>query len=290
MKKVILILLVLIAVTLWTGSAYAADYGTGKVTGTSAALNVRSGAGTEYKVMGTLKDGKAVTLREEIEKDGNVWYRIVYDDEKAYISGKYIKKVDSYSYVIYTPVKYGKVTVSLNVRKGAGTDYGKLSTLKKNEKITLKGYKYMNGKKWYRITYKGKAGWVSSSYVKKVSASYTMSSASEGDKVVSYAKKFLGTPYVWGGTSLSRGVDCSGFTMAVYAHFDESLPHYSYDQEKCGKKVSYSNAEAGDLICYGSHVAIYIGDGKMIHASSSSGKVVTGNAKYRSIKCVRRIV
>lgn len=290
MKKIILLLFMVIAVTIWTGSAYAADYGTGEVSGTTSGLNARSGAGTEYKVVGSLSEGKKVTLREEISKDGKVWYRIVYDNQKAYVSGKYIKKLEPYSYTIYTPVKYGKVTSALNVRSGAGTSYSRRGTLKKGEKITLKGYKYVNGRQWYRITYKGKAGWVSSKYVKRVSASYSMSSVSEGDEVVSYAKRYLGTPYVWGGTRFSSGVDCSGFTMAVYSHFGKNLPHYSYDQEKCGRRVSYSDAEPGDLICYGSHVAIYTGDGKMIHASSSKGKVVIGNAKYRSIKCVRRIV
>ncbi len=84
--------------------------------------------------------------------------------------------------------------------------------------------------------------------------------------MVAYALQFVGNPYVWGGTSLTNGCDCSGFTMQVYAHFGYSLPHYSGSQASCGVGVSYANAQEGDLICYSGHVGIYIGSGKMVSA------------------------
>ena len=111
-----------------------------------------------------------------------------------------------------------------------------------------------------------------------------------GQSVVDYAMKFLGNPYVWGGSSLTNGTDCSGFTMSVYAHFGYGLPHSSYAQENCGKEVPYSEAKPGDLICYGPHVALYIGNGMIIHASSPSTGIILGSAAYRPIKCVRRII
>ena len=111
-----------------------------------------------------------------------------------------------------------------------------------------------------------------------------------GADVVAYAKLFLGNPYVYGGSSLTNGTDCSGFTMSVYAHFGVYLPHSSYSQRSCGTAVSYSNAKPGDLILYSGHVALYIGGGKIIHASTTSTGIIISSATYRPIICVRRIL
>ncbi|MGI6204619.1 MAG: C40 family peptidase [Anaerovoracaceae bacterium] len=112
-----------------------------------------------------------------------------------------------------------------------------------------------------------------------------------GESVIEYAKKFLGNPYVWGGESLTDGCDCSGFTMKIFEHFGVSLPHSSYAQENYGEEVSsLSEAKAGDLICYGSHVAIYIGNGQIIHAANPDAGICIGQADYREIKTIRRLV
>ena len=111
-----------------------------------------------------------------------------------------------------------------------------------------------------------------------------------GNDVVAYASQFLGCPYVLGGTSLTNGADCSYFVMAVYQHFGISLPRTSYEQRNCGQAVSYENAKAGDIICYSGHVAIYIGNGRIIHASSPSTGICYGNATYRTIVSVRRVL
>lgn len=116
------------------------------------------------------------------------------------------------------------------------------------------------------------------------------SSGVTGSDVVNYASQFIGGPYVWGGTSLTNGADCSGFTMSVYAHFGYSLPHSSYAQANCGRGVSYSEAQPGDLICYGGHVALYIGGGMILGAQSSRSGITTQNATYRTIVAVRRII
>lgn len=111
-----------------------------------------------------------------------------------------------------------------------------------------------------------------------------------GQTVVDYAMQFVGNPYVWGGTSLTNGCDCSGFVMSVFGHFGISLPHSSYALRSCGQAVSYSNAQPGDLICYSGHVAIYIGGGRIVGAQSSAVGIATQTATYRTILAVRRVL
>ncbi len=115
-------------------------------------------------------------------------------------------------------------------------------------------------------------------------------SGATGTDVINYAVQFVGNPYVWGGTSLTNGADCSGFVMSVYAHFGYSLPRTSWDMMNCGRGVSYSEAQPGDLICYGGHVALYMGGGMIVGAQSSRTGIATQNATYRTIVSVRRII
>ena len=119
----------------------------------------------------------------------------------------------------------------------------------------------------------------------------------KGQQVVKYAKKFVGNKYKYGGSSLTKGTDCSGFTRGVYKKFGKRLPHSSSAQRRYGKKVKggIKNAKAGDLICYSGHVAIYMGNNKIVHASNSApyprgGIKISNNARYRKIVTVRRIV
>ena len=122
-------------------------------------------------------------------------------------------------------------------------------------------------------------------------SSSASSSSGSGSSVVSYATQFVGNPYVWGGTSLTSGADCSGFVQSVYANFGVSLPRTSYEQQNAGYEVSYADAQPGDLICYGGHVAIYMGNGQIVHASNArDGIKVSDNAAYRTIASVRRLV
>lgn len=127
------------------------------------------------------------------------------------------------------------------------------------------------------------------------STSYTSTvdnaSGSElGKKIAKYALQYVGNPYVAGGTSLTTGADCSGFTFRVYSDFGYSLPRTSFEQRSAGTGVDYSNAEPGDLICYSGHVALYIGGGKIVHASTVKTGIKVSNANYRPILAVRRII
>ncbi len=138
----------------------------------------------------------------------------------------------------------------------------------------------------------------SSSSGKKGSA-YNVDSASvisssggsgSGKEIASYACRYVGNPYVSGGTSLTEGCDCSGFTYAVYQAFGYSLPRNSTGQRSAGRGVNYSEAQPGDIICYAGHVAIYIGNGQIVHASTPSTGIKYGYATYKEILAVRRIV
>ena len=132
-------------------------------------------------------------------------------------------------------------------------------------------------------------------YSESGSTDSSVSYSGSGSSVADYATQFVGNPYVYGGTSLTNGADCSGFVQSVYANFGVSLPRTSYDQMNVGTEVSYSEAQPGDLICYGGHVAIYLGGGRIVHASNSApypagGIKISDNAAYRTILSVRRVM
>ena len=114
--------------------------------------------------------------------------------------------------------------------------------------------------------------------------------SAKGQEIANFACKYVGNPYVSGGTSLTNGADCSGFTWAVYNNFGYSIPRSSYAQSTYGREVSYSEAQPGDIIYYGGHVGIYIGGGKIVHASTAATGIKISSALYRSIITVRRIV
>ena len=126
---------------------------------------------------------------------------------------------------------------------------------------------------------------------KSAPAEYTVTGDSEiGRAVAEYALQFVGNPYVYGGTSLTNGADCSGFVMSVYANFGVSLPHSSASDRSQGYGVdSLENAQPGDLICYSGHVALYIGNGQIVHASNKRTGIIVSNANYRKILAIRRI-
>ncbi|MBR6380968.1 MAG: C40 family peptidase [Lachnospiraceae bacterium] len=111
-----------------------------------------------------------------------------------------------------------------------------------------------------------------------------------GKQIAKYALQFVGNPYVSGGTSLTNGADCSGFTYRIYANYGYSIPRTSYQQRSAGTGVEYANAQPGDIICYEGHVAMYIGGGLIVHASNARSGIKVSRATYRSIITVRRIL
>jgi cell wall-associated NlpC family hydrolase len=128
-----------------------------------------------------------------------------------------------------------------------------------------------------------------------ISAANSTAAASEGSEigksVIEYATQFVGNPYVYGGTSLTNGADCSGFVMSIYANFGVSLPHSSSALRSVGTNVgtSLADAQPGDIICYSGHCALYVGNGQIVHASSSKTGIIVSSASYRTILAIRRI-
>lgn len=125
--------------------------------------------------------------------------------------------------------------------------------------------------------------------------SYTDNGSSLGQQIANYACQFVGNPYVWGGSSLTNGADCSGFTMAVYSNFGVGLPHSAAAQSGCGTPVDLGSIQPGDLLFYSDgsgigHVTMYIGNGQVVHASSSTTGIIISDYSYRTPVCARRLV
>lgn len=184
----------------------------------------------------------------------------------------------------------GYVTAdALTVRSQDSKTSKSVGYVHKGDSVTIKDSS--NG--FYQITYKGKTAYVSQKYVssKKVTASATKkTSSSKGQQIANYATKFVGNPYRWGGTSLTRGADCSGFIKAVYQKFGYNLPHSSSALRSKGTGVSSSNKKAGDVVCYSGHVALYIGNNKIVHAANSRKGIIISNVSYMKVVAIRRIV
>lgn len=180
---------------------------------------------------------------------------------------------------------------SLTVRSQDSKTSKSLGYVHKGDTVTIENSS--NG--FYQITYKGKTAYVSQKYVssKKTTASTktsTNTSSSKGQQIANYATKFVGNPYRWGGTSLTKGADCSGFIKAVYKKFGYNLPHSSSGLRSKGTGVSYSNKKAGDVVCYSGHVALYIGNNKIVHAANSKKGIIISNVSYMKVVAIRRIV
>lgn len=175
------------------------------------------------------------------------------------------------------------------LRTGKSKKAKVLKTLKVGTAVTV----YGTSGSWRKVSVAGKTGYVPKQYVYvgTKAPSLTGSTYEKGQTVAEFAQRFVGNPYVWGGTDLNRGADCSGFIGSIYRSFGYKLPRSSSELRSAGRKVSYSQKQPGDIICYNGHVAMYIGNGKIVHASNrKTGIKISQRANYRSIVCVRRIV
>ena len=252
----------------------------------SAGLNLRKGPSTSYAVIKTLSKGTEVT----VVSSSNGWSKVNVGGVSGYVSSDYLSSTkpstgsssSNESTSNSTSTMY--TTDRLNLRKGAGTSYSVITTLDKGVAVTV--HSSSNG--WSKVSVNGMTGYVSSSYLSSTkpsnsSSSTDSSTSSKVDKVLNFASQQLGKPYVWGAQG-PNSFDCSGLTYYVYKNAAGiTLPRTSVEQSKYGTTVSKSNLKAGDLIFFDtsgpndggvSHVGIYVGNGQMIHASSSQKKIV----------------
>ena len=263
----------------------------------SGNLNIRQEASTDSEVIGILTNHNACELLE----DAGEWYKVTSGKVTGYVNKQYLVTGDEAEAIAEQEIKTVATvnTETLNVRAEKSTEAAVLSQVGNSEAFTVNSV--ADG--WVEISVDDSVGYISQDYVTLAQAlptAKTIEQVKYGDgvsdvraSVVSYALQFVGNRYVWGGTSLENGIDCSGFTMRILGKYGVSLPHSSKAQPSCGTKISASDAKPGDLFFYGSgssisHVAIYIGNGQIVHASNKRDGIKVSNAYYRNPICVAR--
>jgi hypothetical protein len=262
-------------------------------------LNVRAEAGEDAKIVGKLPADAGCEILDT--KDG--WYYIRSGKVSGYVRADYIITGDEAKQLAEKLKKTMATvnTLTVYIREKPNTDCTILTIVTTDEELEV----VEEGEEWIEIKLDDENGFVSAQYVdlseelkKAMPYTETERSAEVSDSKYSLAQtalSYVGGRYVWGGTSLTNGVDCSGFTMQIMAKYGVYLPHSSRGQAGYGRSVSTSELQPGDLIFYGSgstisHVAIYIGGGQIVHASNSRDGIKVSNAFYRTPICCRRML
>lgn len=282
-------------------------------------VNVRSKASTSGKIVGKMYDNTAAVIKKTVNGEGGKWYYISSGSVTGYVKAAYFTTGSSAAKVASrTGTSSAKVTASgLRMRKKASTASSTLTVLPRSTTVTVlkKNISGNNGLTFSKVKYTQsgttKTGYVAQNYVnfcvsmktasavssgsssgtssssKSSSSKKSSGSSSTGASIVTQAKKYVGVlPYVYGGTSLSKGADCSGFVQSLYKMYGVSVPRTSQTQASGGRSISRSQLRAGDLVFYkngGSnicHVAIYIGNGKIVHEANSRDDCKISNIDY----------
>lgn len=223
-------------------------------------LNVRVDASTDSGILGQVPDGEELTVVDEI--DG--WTKVSIEEGDGWVANEFVETSTHYTTAESKEEEEARLKKEEEERKAAEE-----AARKASEKSSQKSN--------------------SSSSNSGSSRSYNPPSGGNGQAVADYACQFIGNPYVYGGTSLTNGADCSGFVMSVYAQFGIGLPHSSSGMRSVGYEVSQDAMQPGDIVCYSGHVGIYVGGGTIVNASTEATGIKYTNAYYRGIITVRRI-
>ena len=289
---------------------------------TTTTLFVRTEPGTEASVLTMLPEGEDVVVYDALEEYG--WYRVSTEEGLGYVSGEYVtirtefrvaeskeeekerlEREEAERQAAAAAAEAARKAREEEERKAAEAARRAEETAKKAEETARKTQKEAAGKAQAEAA--GKAQEETAKTAAQQSSEKTQQqtqnaqqaqqkkdkvtqTVSNGQAVVNYAARFVGNPYVYGGSSLTNGADCSGFVMSVYQAFGISLPHSSSALRSVGYGVSLTEIQPGDIVCYSGHVGIYAGNNTLLHASSpSTGIKYTSPVTYREILAIRRI-
>lgn len=243
--------------------------GTRVATVTTTTLKVRESAGMDAPVLGLVPIEEELSVVEEL--DG--WVKVDIEEGYGYVSSDYVSLRTDFVKAESRAEEEARLKKEEDAKKAA-----KAAAKKAEEKLAKQRAEQQE------------AAAAATSGSEEAPASVISGNSSIGQAVVDYAMQFVGNPYVYGGTSLTSGADCSGFVMSVYKNFGVSLPHSSHADRSQGYAVGgLENAQPGDIVCYSGHVGIYAGNGKLVHASTSKTGIIVSNADYRTPLAVRRI-
>lgn len=286
------------AEVVWTGTPLEGYVNIG-IANVEDNLNIRSEASTDSKLVGKLRKDSACEI---LETEGE-WAHIISGEVEGYVKAEYLYTgEDAINLAFQLGQTVAKVEAdALYVRMEPNTEADFWTMVPKGEELAV----IEDQGDWIKVDIDGEEGYVASEYVNvssELKTALTITEALYGEGVTDvrisiceFAKQYVGNRYVWGGTSLTKGADCSGFTMSVFRNFGISLPHSSRAQAGCGRKISVSEAKPGDLIFYGNgrrinHVALCIGNGQVVHASNSRTGIIISNMYYRSPVSAARII
>lgn len=262
-------------------------------------LNIREEPNESGKLIGKLSKDAAC---EVLEIDENGWAHIRSGKVEGYCSTEFLylgEDAIARGHEVASMIAIVN-TVTLKVRGEPNTDSIVITLIPQEEELEV--VEIMdNG--WIKFLLDDEEAYVSGDYVdveERLEKAVTLTELKYGQGVsdvrvdmVQYAKQFVGNPYVWGGTSLTNGTDCSGFTMGIYKKYGVSLPHHAASQAQMGTRIDIASAQPGDLVFYAkngsiNHVAMYIGNGQVIHASSPKTGIKISTWNYRTPACIRR--
>ena len=225
-------------------------------------LYVREEASTDSSVIDLLPLGDDLTIIDESMEDSG-WVKVTCDAGDGYVSTDYVN-----------------ISTEFTVAESKAHEEARLAKEEADKKAAKAAAE--------KATASAKSS-SSSSKSSSSGKSYSAPSGSSGSSVVNYGSQFVGNPYVYGGSSLTGGTDCSGFVMSVYSAFGVGLPHSSSAMRSVGYGVSYDEMQPGDIVCYSGHVGIYAGNGTLLHASNARTGITYSDVNYKHILAIRRI-